>query len=456
MNKLVNSIEAKDIANHIHPYTNPEVLQTSGPHVITKGEGIYVYDNSGNKYIEGMSGLWCASLGFNNNELVEAATEQMKKLPFYHSFAGKVPDIAAQLSEKLISIAPKGLEKAFFCNSGSEANDTAVKIVWYYQSAMGRPEKKKIISRKRGYHGVTMVAGSLTGLPYAQDGFGLPLEFVRHIGAPHFFTEKHENEIEEMFVERLVKELEDLIEAENPNTIGAFIAEPVMGAGGVIIPPKKYFKRIQETLKKNDILFIVDEVICGFGRSGNMWGTETFNLKPDILTCAKALSSAYAPIAAVLMSNQIVSIIEKKASNLGVFGHGFTYSAHPVSSAVALKTLQIYEDSKIIDHVGKLQDFFIARVKELKKYDFIGDARAIGLLGAIEFVSEPNTNSKPDPKRKVATKIQQKIQDEGVILRALPGDSLAFCPPLIIEKNQIDQMFNKIDSALSRINFKNL
>ena len=456
MNKVVNSIEAKDIANHFHPYTNPQVLKESGPHVMCKGEGIYVYDNTGAKFIEGMSGLWCASLGFDNKELVEAATTQMNKLPFYHSFAGKVPEVAANLSEKLLKIAPEGLDKAFFCNSGSEANDTAVKVVWYYQNALGRPEKRKIISRKRGYHGVTMVAGSLTGLPYAQEGFGLPLDFVRYTSSPHYFADKFEDENERSFTDRLIKELDDLITKEGAETIGAFIAEPVMGAGGVIIPPKDYFEKVQMLLKKHDILFIVDEVICGFGRTGKMWGSETFGLKPDILTCAKALSGAYAPIAALLMNGNIISEIEKQASDLGVFGHGFTYSAHPMSAAVALRALEVYEEKNILEHVNNVKDSFIERVKNLKKYDFVGDARAIGLIGAIEFVSEPHSNKKPDPTRKVAAKIQQKIQESGVILRALPGDSLGFCPPLIIERSQIHEMFDKIDSVLTGIEFQNL
>ncbi len=456
MNELLNSIEGKDISNHFHPYTNPQVLKETGPHVICKGEGIYVYDNTGAKFIEGMSGLWCASLGFDNKELVEAAIKQMNKLPFYHSFAGKVPEVAANLSETLLKIAPKGLDKAFFCNSGSEANDTAIKVVWYYQNALGRPEKRKVISRKRGYHGVTMVAGSLTGLPYAQDGFGLPLDFIRHTSSPHYFADKYESENEDTFTDRLLQELDDLIIKEGAETIGAFIAEPVMGAGGVIIPPKDYFKKVQMLLKKHEILFIVDEVICGFGRTGNMWGSETFDLKPDILTCAKALSGAYAPISALLMSEDIVSEIEKQACELGVFGHGFTYSAHPLSAAVALRTLEVYEEKNILKHVNEVKGTFIERVKDLKKYSFIGDARAIGLIGAIEFVTEPYTNKKPNPARKVAAKIQQKIQESGVILRALPGDSLGFCPPLIIKKSQIHEMFDKIDNVLSRIEFQKL
>ena len=456
MNKIVNSIEAKDIENHFHPYTSPKILKEAGPHVISKGEGIYVYDNSDTKFIEGMSGLWCASLGFDNKDLVDAATKQMNKLPFYHSFAGKVPEVAAHLSEKLISIAPKGLDKVFFCNSGSEANDTAIKVVWYYQNALGRPEKRKIISRKRGYHGVTMVAGSLTGLPYAQDGFGLPLDFVRHTSCPHYFIEKLESESEEDFVDRLLENLEKLILEEGPETIGAFIAEPVMGAGGVIIPPKNYFTKVQALLKKYDILFIADEVICGFGRTGNMWGSETFDLKPDILTCAKALSAAYAPISALLINENIIYEIENQANELGVFGHGFTYSAHPLSAAVALKTLEIYEEKNIVNHVKMMEKSFIERVTNLEKYDFVGDTRAIGLIGAIEFVSQPGSNKKPDPSRKVAAKIQQKIQDEGVILRSLPGDSLAFCPPLIIKESQIHEMFDKIDNALSSTDFESL
>ena len=444
----INSPEGRDVAFHLHPYTNPTMLVDSGPHIISSGNGIFVTDKENKTFIEGMSGLWCASLGFNESELVEAAVNQMRKLPFYHSFTGKTSNPAIDLAEKLIKIAPQGLEKAFFCNSGSEANDTAIKMVWYFQASQGMPEKKKVISRKRGYHGVTLAAASLTALPYAQDGFGLPLDFAKHTASPHYFLDSLENEAESEFVTRIMNELEDLIEAEGADTIGALIAEPVMGAGGVIIPPKGYFEALQKILKKHSILLIADEVICGFGRTGNMWGSETYNLKPDILTCAKALSAAYLPISAVLVSSQIVAGLEKQASELGIFGHGYTYSAHPVPAAVALRTLELMEERGIVEHVRSVAPLFYERVAALKKFSCVGHTRGVGLIGAMEFVGIPGTRTKMDLGKKFSVKAQKIIQDAGVILRSLPGDAIGFCPPLIITKNQINEMFDRIESVM--------
>ena len=447
----INSPEGRDVAFHLHPYTNPTNLAEVGPHIISSGDGIYVTDKDNNKFIEGMSGLWCTSLGFNEPELIEAAVKQMRELPFYHSFTGKTSNPAIDLAEKLVSIAPNNLKKAFFCNSGSEANDTAIKMVWYFQASQGKPEKKKIISRKRGYHGVTLAAASLTALPYAQDGFGLPLDFVKHTSSPHYFMDGFDDESESEFVIRIIQELEDLIEIEGAETIGALIAEPVMGAGGVIIPPKGYFEALQKTLDKYSILLIVDEVICGFGRTGNMWGSETYGLKPDILTCAKALSSAYLPISGILVSSEIVTGIEKLASELGIFGHGYTYSAHPVPAAVALRTLELMEERKVVDHVRSISSLFLERVDNLERFNCVGNTRAVGLIGAMEFVGVPNTREKIDPKEKFSVKAQKLIQDAGVILRSLPGDAIGFCPPLIILENQINEMFDRIESVMPEL-----
>ena len=445
-----NSAESRDLAHHIHPYTNPAQLSDTGPHIMRSGDGIYVTDNDNKKFIEGVSGLWCTSLGFSENELVEAAIKQMRLLPYYHSFGGKTVNPSIDLAEKLMSVAPSGLEKVFFCNSGSEANDTAVKMVWYFQSSLGKPEKKKIISRKQGYHGVTIAAASLTGLAYTHDGFPLPLDFAKHTSSPHYFANGKELETEEEFVSRIIAELEELIEREGAETIGALIAEPVMGAGGVIIPPKGYFEALQKTLKKHSILLIADEVICGFGRTGNMWGSQTYGLQPDILTCAKALSSAYLPISGVLVSAQVAKGIEEQAARLGIFGHGYTYTAHPVSAAVALRTLELMEERKIVEHVRFVSKKFVQRVHQLRQYNCVGDTRAVGLIGAIEFVGVPNSRIKIDPANKFAAQIQKLIQDNGVILRALPGDSIGFCPPLIITEEEIDEMFDKIEKVMPK------
>src|ERR1700720_1815243 len=295
----------RDQAFHLHPATNLGTLQKEGPLVITRGEGVYVYDDEGRRYLEGMSGVGCASLGFSERRLAEAASRQICELPFYHRFAGKVPAIATELAERLIRIAPAGMSKVLFANSGSEANDTAIKLAWYVNNALGRPQKKKIISRHRGYHGVTIATASLTGLAFAHDDFDLPIARILHTDSPYYYRGAQPGESEEAFATRLADSLEQLILREGPDTVAAFFAEPVMGAGGVIVPPATYFDRIQPILKKYEILFVVDEVICGFGRTGNMFGAQTFDLKPDIMTLAKALSVGYQAISSTLVTNKL-------------------------------------------------------------------------------------------------------------------------------------------------------
>jgi len=446
-NFLGNSDYSRDVEYHLHSYTHPKTLSDEGPHILTKGDGIHVYDETGRKFIEGMSGLWCASLGFSEKEIINTITDQLNKLPFYHSFAGKTADPAIRLAEHLIKISPVPMSKVFFANSGSEANDTAIKMIWYYNLARGLPEKRKIISRRKGYHGVTLAAASLTGLPYAQNGFSLPLDFVHHTMAPDFFNESLKDEDEVSFSDRLSNELEKLIIKEGPETIAAFFAEPVMGAGGVIIPPEKYFPKIQKVLKKYEILMVADEVICGFGRTGNMWGSETFNIKPDILTAAKALSSAYLPISAVILSEEVYQPIKDQANELGIFGHGYTYSAHPVCAAAALKTQQLMFERDIIGNVRNQSKLFNERINKIKSNNwFISNSRSVGLIGAVEFGYEGS--KKFDIKEKIAAKCAKIIQEYGVILRALPGDIIGFCPPLIINQSQLNEMFDKIEEAI--------
>jgi len=448
-----NSPESRDIAFHMHPYTKPAMLADTGPHIMARGSGVFVQDESGKRFYEGMSGLWCTSLGFSEPELVQAAIDQFGKLPFYHSFAGKTVGPAIDLAEHLISIAPPAADgstiaKAFFCSSGSEANDTAMKMVWYYQAARGKPEKRKIISRRRGYHGVTMAAASMTALAYAQDGFGLPLDFVKHTTSPCFYNEGREGESEAEFARRCADELEALILAEGPDTVAALFAEPVMGAGGVVIPPEGYFTEIRRVLEKHDVLLVADEVICGFGRTGHMWGSQSMDVRPDMLTCAKALSSAYLPISAVLMSDRIYDTLASQADSLGIFGHGYTYSAHPVCAAVALRAQQLMQERDIVGQVQKLAPRFVERVKRMDRFDFIGNSRAIGLIGAMEFSADTATRRKFDPAIKIAAQAAAAIQEEGVILRALPGDIVGFCPPLVITEAELDDMFDRIDTAM--------
>src|SRR5215831_13482387 len=381
----------RDRSFHLHPSTNLRAVQTEGPLVITRGEGVYVYDDEGNRYIEGMAGLWCASLGFSERRLAKAAHRQMEALPFYHSFAGKVPEISTELAERLIAVAPAGMGKVLFANSGSEANDAAIKLAWYINNALGRPQKKKIISRRRGYHGVTIAAASLTGLAFAHDDFDLPIARILHADAPHYYRGAQPGESEEVFAARLAAGLEQMILREGPDTVAAFFAEPVMGAGGVIVPPATYFERIQPILRKYEVLFVADEVICGFGRTGSMFGTQTFDLQPDLITLAKALSAGYQPISATLVTDRLYEILLAQSDKLGIFGHGYTYSAHPVPAAVALETLKIYEERDIVAQVRRVGPRLLDAIKSYADHPLIGDARGVGLIGAVEVVRDKAT-----------------------------------------------------------------
>jgi 4-aminobutyrate--pyruvate transaminase len=445
---LTSPAARRDQSFHLHPATNLRTLQKEGPLVITRGEGVYVYDDEGRRYLEGMSGLWCASLGFSERRLAEAAYRQMCELPFYHSFAGKVPAIATELAERLIRVAPAGMGKVLFANSGSEANDTAIKLAWYVNNALGRPQKKKIISRQRAYHGVTVATASLTGLAFAQEDFDLPIARILHTDCPHYYRGAKAGESEEAFAARLADSLERLILREGPDTVAAFFAEPVMGAGGVIVPPATYFDRIQLLLKKYEILFVVDEVISGFGRTGNMFGAQTFNLRPDIMTLAKALSAGYQPISASLMTNALYEILLAQSDKLGIFGHGYTYSAHPVPAAVALETLKIYEERDIVAQVRRVGPRMQAGIRSYAEHPLIGEARGIGLIGAVELVRDKATKQSFDPKAGLAAHLVRRAQHHGAILRNMPGDVVAFSPPLIISEAEIDEMMACFGRAL--------
>ncbi len=450
MTDLGNSPASRDIANVLHPYTNLAQHAESGPHLVEQGRGIFIYDDSGKEYIEGLAGLWCTSFGFHEDELVKAAVAQMNKLPYYHIFAGKGTNPSIDLAERLLGIAPANLSKVFFANSGSEANDTMIKMVWYYNNALGRPEKKKIISRLKGYHGVTIAAGSLTGLPYVQQEFDLPIDRVKHTSCPHYYHGAEPDESEEDFATRMAADLEAMIQAEGPETVAAFIAEPVMGAGGVLVPPATYFAKVQAVLKKHDVLMVADEVICGFGRTGNMWGSDTFEIQPDILTCAKALSSAYLPISAVLINDDIFQAFQRQSEKLGIFGHGFTYSGHPVCAAVALRTLELMEEREILAHVRRVTPRFQERLMGFSDHPLVGEARGVGLIGAVELVADKETRQNFDPSLKMGPKLAEVAQREGLIVRSVPGDAIAFCPPLIITEDQTDDMFDRFTRALDR------
>ena len=418
--------------------------------MISKGDGCFVEDDSGKRYLEALAGLWSASLGFSEPRLVAAATRQLEKLPYTQLFSHRSHDPAIDLAEKLLALAPSGLARVLFANSGSEANDQAIKLVWYYHNAIGRPAKKKLIGRVRGYHGVTVAAASLTGLAPNHQDFDLPIAGVLHADCPSLYHYGEPGETEAAFTRRMIANLEALIEREGAETIGAFFAEPVMGAGGVIPPPKGYFEGVQDVLRRHEILFVVDEVITGFGRTGNLFACETYGLKPDMLNVAKALSASYLPISATLVSEQIHEAMLAQSRKLGVFGHGYTYSGHPVSAAVALETLRIYEERDIVGHVRTVAPHFQARLRALAQHPLVGEARGVGLIGALELASDKAARTPFDAKLAVPAAVQAAAQDEGLIIRAL-RDAVAVCPPLIITRDEIDFLFDALARALDKV-----
>ena len=449
MNAPIGDSHKKDIAHALHPYTNLAVHEDQGPLIISKGEGVYVWDDQGNRYLEGLGGLWCVSLGFSEPRLAAAAADQFAALPYSHTFAHRSTEPVIALADKLLEIAPEPMTKAFFLSSGSEAIDAMIRFTWYYNNGRGLPEKKKIISRKRGYHGVTVAGGSLTAIPLMQNDFDLPLDRMIHTDTAGYYRYGRTGESEEEFATRLADNLEQLILSEGPETVAAFVAEPVMGAGGVMTPPATYFEKVQAVLKKYDVLMVADEVICGFGRTGNMWGCQTYDIQPDMVTCAKQLSSGYLPISALMISDKIYDVLKEQSKKHGALGMGYTYGGHPVSCAVALETLKIYEERNIVDRVRELAPRFQERLSALSKSPLVGEARGVGLIGALELVADKNTREQYPAELKIGATLAARALNHGLVVRALPGDVIGICPPLIITLEQIDELFDSLSIAVT-------
>ena len=445
-----NSPEARDIAYHFHGYTNAATHADVGPMIIEGGDGIYVHDNDGNKYIEAMSGLWSTALGFSEQRLVNAATKQMQILPFAHNFGHRSHGPAIDLAEKLIGIAPVPMSKVYFTNSGSEANDTVMKMLWYRSNAMGQPERKKFISRMRGYHGVTIASASLTGLANNHRSFDLPIEGVLHTTCPHYWREGQDGESEEAFATRCAADLEAMIIQEGPETIAAMFAEPVMGAGGVIVSPATYWEKIQTVLTKYDILLVADEVICGFGRTGNMFGSETFGIKPDVIVMSKQITSTYFPLSAFMLNDKGYDPIAEESGRIGVLGHGFTSGAHPVGAAVALENLKIIEERELVAHVAEVGAVFQKALRDFESHPLVGEARGIGLIGALELVTDKAAKKGLDVPGQLGALGNTAFLNNGVISRNML-DAMAFCPPLIITEAQVKDMFQRVEVALNKV-----
>ena len=448
MTKLSN-IQTSDLESIIHPYTQLKALQDTGATIFDHAKGVYIWDTEGKKYLEGMGGLWCTALGYGNEEMIDAAQAQMRQLSFSHLFAGKGHEPAIVLADMLKEISPAPTSKIFFTSSGSEANDTQIKLAWYYNNARGLPKKKKIISRHRAYHGVTIMSASLTGLPGNHADFDLPIEGILHTDCPDYYRGAEEGETEEEFSTRLAENLDQMIIREDPDTIAAFIAEPIMGAGGVLIPPETYFDKIQAVLNKYDILLIVDEVICGFGRTGNMFGSETYNIKPDTISMAKAITSAYAPLGAITLSEDMYEAYVDQSAKIGTFGHGYTYSGHPLGCALGIKALEIYKRIDIVGRARNLTPLFQKRLMALGDHPLVGEARGVGLVGGVELVANKAEKTPFGPLGKVGTKADAVCRQEGLVLRNI-GDTLAICPPLVITESEIDELFDSLTRALDK------
>lgn len=449
MLKVPNSRHETDKRHMLHPYTNARVHEDQGPMVITHGEGIAVFDDQGRSYIEAMAGLWSVAVGFGEERLTRAAMRQFEKLPYYHTFSHKSNEPAIDLANKLVSMSPDRLERVFFTNSGSEANDTVVKLIWYYNNATGRPERKKIISRKRGYHGITVAAGSMTGIPVNHACFDLPLPGFHHLTCPHHYREALPGESEAEFTERLAGELEDLILEEGAETIAAFIGEPLMAAGGVVPPPAGYWKRVQEICRKYGILIVADEVITGFGRMGTMFGSGYYDIDPDVMVVSKQLTSSYQPLAAVLFSNDLYDPIAEQSATVGMFGHGFTASGHPVATAVALENLNIIEERNLVQNAANLAPVLQRHLRVFSDHQLVGEVRGEGLIAAVELVADKASKEAFSPAGSAGRLLAAKAHESGLIIRAI-GDTIAFCPPLIATEADIEEIVARFDEALSK------
>lgn len=444
----LTNAQTRDLNALFHPLSNLKILAERGPLIIEHGQGVRVYDGKGRDYIEAMSGLWCTALGWGDKELVEAAAEQMRKLSYGHLFGGKSHEPAAALAEKLKEISPFAVGKVFFACSGSEANDTQVKFAWYAANARGQTKRKKIISRQMGYHGVTLAATSLTGIPAIHKGFDAPFDFVRHADMPHYYRGAQPGESERDYSSRLAANLEALIEQESPDTIAAMIVEPVMGAGGAILPPEGYFDAITAVLTRHGIALISDEIITGFGRTGEWFGCAKYGYEPDSMSVAKALSSAYLPVSAVLLSPELTDLIDRESRRLNVLGHGLTYGGHPVTIAVALKAIEIYQSRDIVGHVRHVSPHFLERLDRLADHPLVGEARGVGLIAGLELVADKKTKARFDPVGQINQIVTNFAEDQGLIVRPLPTDRIALCPPLVITKAEIDELFDRLTRAL--------
>lgn len=457
MNKNQHDITAAQDRNSVlHPFTNLKDFATGklgDPTIIETGKGIRITDSTGREYIDGFAGLYCMNIGYGRTEVADAISRQAHKLAYYHSYAAHTTDELAKLSDRLVKMSPGNMSKVFYGTSGSDANETQAKLVWYYNNLRGLPRKKKIITRDRGYHGCSVIAGSMTGMNFYHDHMDLPVSGILRTGVPHHYWDTQAGETELQFSARRAQELEALILREDPETIGAFIAEPVLGTGGITPPPEGYWAAIQPILKKYDILLIADEVITGFGRTGAMFGCDKYDMEPDLITVAKGLTSAYMPLSAAIVGEKVYKVMEEGADRVGAFSHGFTYSGHPICVAAANSVLDIVEREDIPGNAGRVGEYLQTSLKEVFGHlPIVGEVRGVGLMAAIEFVADPATKKRFDPALKVGARISKAARDLNLIARAMPhGEILGFAPPLVATRQDVDQMVDIAHRSVQKV-----
>jgi len=429
-----------DRASWLHPFSSLADQATRDPLVIREGRGTRVRDTAGREYLDAMAGLWCVNAGFGRREIADAMAEQAGRLAYYHGFAGAANEPAVALAAKLVELAPLPRARVFFSSSGSEANDTQLKLIWQYQHLRGKPEKRKVIARRRGYHGSTVASASLTGLPYVHAGFGLPLPGFVHVSPAHWPGDAGSGESQDAYAERLANELEETLVREGPETVAAFFAEPVMGAGGVLVPPESYFAKVQAVLRRHDVLLVADEVICGFGRLGRWFGSQRLGIAPDLVTLAKGLTSGYAPLSACLVAEPIVDVLRGGARELGAFNHGYTYSGHPVAAAAALANLAIFEREGLVARAERIGALLQRRLRETcAPHPKLRDVRGIGMIAAVE-PRDPD-----DAKR-----LQALLVGDGVLTRAV-GGAVAMSPPLVLDEAEVEELVGALARALDKL-----
>ena len=443
-NKNPQTLAWQNLSNdhHLAPFSDFKQLKEVGPRIITTAKGVYLWDSEGNKILDGMAGLWCVAIGYGRDELADAASKQMRELPYYNLFFMTAHPPVLELSKVIAEVAPEGMNHVFFTGSGSEGNDTMLRMVRHYWAIKGQPNKKVIISRKNGYHGSTVAGASLGGMTYMHEQGDLPIPGITHIAQPYWFGEGGDMSPQEFGI-WAANQLEEKILEIGVDNVGAFIAEPIQGAGGVIIPPDTYWPRIKEILAKYDILFVADEVICGFGRTGEWFGSDFYGLKPDMMTIAKGLTSGYIPMGGLIVRDEVVAVLNEG----GDFNHGFTYSGHPVAAAVALENIRILREEKIIEKVhAETAPYLQKRLRELNDHPLVGEVRGVGLLGAIELVQDKATRKRYEGKG-VGMICRQFCFHNGLIMRAV-GDTMIIAPPLVISKSEIDELVTKARKCL--------